>query len=314
MNRRDFLLRSALAASAGLLSRSLLSAQTPPSAAPVQPAPGGGTGFTALRRNVGFFTARGGTMGWLVNPDALAVVDSQFPDTARTFLAGLPGRGGRNFDVLLNTHHHADHTSGNPVIKPVSKKVVAHAHVPELLRAAAERAGKPLDPLTLPDETYADTWRAELGDEVVSGKYLGPAHTRGDVVITFEKANVVHVGDLCFNRIYPVIDRPGGGRIRAWIAVLDKIAADYPADAIYVCGHAGPKFEPRCTRDELRVFRDYLDGLLAYTHKQIVGGKTKDEIVTLQNLPGFEAFHQPLPNRLGANLATAYDELTGKEG
>ncbi len=62
------------------------------------------------------------------------------------------------------------------------------------------------------------------------------------------------------------------------------------------------------------MFRDYLDGLLTYTQKQIVGGKTKDEIMTLQNLPGFEAFHQPLPNRLGANLATAYDELTGKEG
>lgn len=314
MNRRDFLLQSTLAASAGLLSSSLVAAQTP-AATPVPPAPAGnGTGFTALRRNVGFFIGRGGTIGWLVNPDALAVVDTQFPDTARTFLDGLPGRGGRHFDVLLNTHHHADHTGGNPVIKPVSKKVVAHANVPELLRAAAERAGKPLDPLTLPDETYAETWRAALGDEVVSGKYLGAAHTKGDVVITFEKANVVHVGDLCFNRIYPVVDRPGGGRIRSWITVLDKITTDYPADAIYVCGHAGPKFEPRCTRDELKIFRDYLDGVLTYTQKQIAAGKTKDEIITLQNLPGFEAFHQPAPNRLGGNLATAYDELTSKEG
>jgi cyclase len=309
MNRRDFLLRSTLAVSAGLLSRSLLSAQTPPAA----PGPAG-AGFTPLRRNVGLFTARGGTIGWLVNPDALAVVDTQFPDTAQTFLAGLPGRGGRNFDVLLNTHHHGDHTGGNPVIKPVSKKVVAHANVPDLLRAAAERAGKPLDPLTLPDETYAESWRAELGDEVVSGKYFGPAHTKGDVVITFEKANVVHVGDLCFNRIYPVIDRPGGGRIRSWIAVLDKLSAEYPADAIYVCGHAGPAFTPRLTRDDLKVFRDYLDGLLTYTEKQIASGKTKAEIVTLPNLPSFEAFHQPLPNRLGGNLATAYDELTSKEG
>ena len=309
MNRRDFLVRSTLAVSAGLLSRSLLSAQIRTSA----PEPAG-AGFTPLRRNTGFFTGRGGTIGWMVNPDALAVVDSQFPDTARRFLDGLPGRGGRSFDVLLNTHHHADHTSGNPVIKPVSKKVVAHANVPDLLRAAAVHAGKPLDPLTLPDETCADTWRADLGDEAVSVKYFGPAHTKGDVVITFERANVVHVGDLCFNRIYPVIDRPGGGLVRAWIAVLDQIAADYPADAIYVCGHAGPAFTPRCTRDDLRVFRDYLDGLLTYTQKQIAAGKTKEEIVTLPNLPGFEAFHQPLPNRLGANLATAYDELAGKEG
>ncbi|CAM2932337.1 MBL fold metallo-hydrolase [Rariglobus hedericola] len=308
MNRRDFLVCSSLAVSAGVFGRSLAHAQS----APASGAPAA-TGFTALRRNVGLFTGRGGTIGWLVNKDALAVVDSQFPDTAQTFLTGLPGRDDRRVDVLLNTHHHGDHTGGNPVLKPVSKKVVAHANVPALLRAAAERSGKPLNPLTLPDETYADAWRAELGDETVSAKYFGPAHTRGDVVIAFEKANVVHMGDLCFNRIYPVIDRPGGGLIKSWIGVLEKVSAEYPADAIYVFGHSGPKFQPRGTRDDLGVFRDYLSGLLDYTQKQIDAGKTKAEITTLDNLPGFADFHQPLPNRLGANLGTAYDELTAKE-
>jgi cyclase len=305
MNRRDFLVRSSLAVSAGVLGRALAHAQpAPASAAPAA------TDFMRLRRNVGLFTGRGGTIGWLVNKDALAAVDSQFPDTAQTFLAGLPGREDRRLDVLLNTHHHGDHTGGNPVLKPVSKKIVAHANVPGLLRAAAERAGKLLDPLTLPDETYAGTWRAELGDEVVSAKYFGPAHTAGDGVIMFEKANVVHVGDLCFNRIYPVIDRPSGGRIQAWITVLGDVAAEYPSDAIYVFGHSGPRFQPHGTRADLGVFRDYLQGLLAYTQKQIDAGKTRAETAALDNLPGFEDFHQALPNRLGGNLGTAYDELT----
>ena len=83
-----------------------------------------------MRREVGFFTARGGTIGWLVNQDAVAAVDTQFPDTAKLFLDGLPGRTGRKLAVLVNSHHHGDHTGGNGVFKPETKSIVAHANVP----------------------------------------------------------------------------------------------------------------------------------------------------------------------------------------
>jgi hypothetical protein len=46
------------------------------------------TEFRLLRRDVGIFTGRGGTIGWLANPDALLAVDTQFADTAALFLAG----------------------------------------------------------------------------------------------------------------------------------------------------------------------------------------------------------------------------------
>jgi hypothetical protein len=61
-------------------------------------------------------------------------------------------------------------------------------------------------------------------------------------------------------------------------------------------------------------FRDYLSGLLAHVEREIAAGKSRAEIVTLPNLPGFDDFHAPLPNRLGSNLGVAYDELTEKSG
>jgi glyoxylase-like metal-dependent hydrolase (beta-lactamase superfamily II) len=278
--------------------------------------------FTPLRRNVGLFTARGGSIGWLAAPDALAVVDTQFADTAALCLAGLPGRASRTIDVVLNTHHHGDHTSGNGVFKPVAKTIVAQANVPVLQRAAAERADAAARAKTEPpkvsnlerqvyaDTTFAEVWRQELGDEVVSAHYFGAGHTNGDAVVLFEKANVVHMGDLVFNRVYPVIDRVGGGSIRHWIVVLEKIAREYPSDAIYIFGHCGQKFTAVGQRSDLLVFREYLVALLEYTQAQITAGKTKAEASTLENFPGFPDFHQALPNRLGSNLGTAYDELT----
>ncbi|MFT3869143.1 MAG: MBL fold metallo-hydrolase [Nibricoccus sp.] len=319
LNRRNFLYRSAGLMAAGWLAGNRLLAQTPATPAPTEtpktdprpPAPPVTPEFHPLRRNVGYFTARGGTIGWLASPEALAVVDTQFADTAALCLAGLPGRADRTIDVVINTHHHGDHTSGNGVFKPVAKTIVAQANVPGLQRAAAERAKPPTtDKQVYADTTFAEAWRKELGDEVVSARYFGPAHTNGDTVILFEKANVVHMGDLMFNRIYPVIDRVSGASIRNWIVILEKVAKEYPADAIYIFGHAGGKFGVSGQRPELLVLRDYFTALLEHVQTQISAGKTKAEVSTLENFPGFPDFHQKLPNRLGGNLGVAYDELT----
>jgi len=314
MKRRDFLRQTGSFTALGLLGR--LSAQTPPppahaATAPVRPPPLV-TEFKPLRRNVGLFTGRGGTIGWLVNDAALAMVDTQFAEPAEVFLRDLPGRGGRPLDVVINTHHHGDHTGGNSTVRPAAKSIVAHANVPELLRLRAEAEKTTVNPATVPDVTFADTWRLDLGDETVSARHFGPAHTRGDIVVLFEKANVVHMGDLMFNRLYPVIDRPGGAKIAGWIKILEKVAADYPQDAHFIFGHGQAKFGVVGGPAELLVFRDYLAGLLAHTGAEIKAGKSKEEILKLENLPGFPDFHAPpgRGNRLPMNLSVAYDELT----
>jgi cyclase len=312
MNRRTFLVRSAGLAAAGLLSRSLLrapayAASTGSTAPPGPPV----TKFTPLRRNTGIFTGRGGTIGWLASPAALVVVDTQFPDTAAVCLVGLPGREHRVLDAVINTHHHADHTSGNPVFRPVARTIVAQAKVPKLQFAAAEKNGD-VDKQVFADTTFAEVWRHECGDEVVTAQYFGPAHTGGDAVILFEQANVVHMGDLIFNRIYPYIDRPGGASVRGWVARLEEVHRTFPADAIYLFGHGNPKFGVTGARDDLLVMRDLFSALLEHEQKGIAAGKTKDEITALDNLPGFPDFHAPPPNRLSGNLGVVYDELTAK--
>src|SRR4029450_11372183 len=83
--------------------------------------------FEDVRRNIGVFTMRGGTIGWMVNKDAVLVVDTQFPDTAKACVDGLKQKTeNRGIDVVLNTHHHADHTGGNAVFRAEAKRLIAH--------------------------------------------------------------------------------------------------------------------------------------------------------------------------------------------
>ncbi len=318
MNRRAFLARSSVLAAAGVLLRSKMFAQSPsPSSVPTPAAPPPTTAafeFRPLRRNVGLFVGRGGTIGWLASRESLVVVDTQFPDTAALCLAGLPERGTRLVDVVINTHHHADHTGGNPVFKPASQTIVAQRHVPKLQLRASEQKDTTWQQV-FADTLFDDAWRHDGGDETVTARHYGPAHTGGDAVIVFERANVVHMGDLVFNRMYPAIDRPGGANIRNWIKTLELGAREFPADAIYVYGHGNAKFGVSGTRDDLLVMRDYLAALLAHVEKEIAAGKIRREICQLANLPGFPDFF-PAPgqsSRLPGNLEAAYDELTAKK-
>jgi cyclase len=315
MNRRDFV-RSSLLLSAGFASARVLRAQAPSkSAAPA-------TVFVPLRRDVGAFTGRGGTIGWLASKDALAVVDTQFPDTALICLKGIPGISGRTIDATINTHHHTDHTGGNVVFKAASRQLVAQVNVPRLQFEAAQRydsnvkMGSKVDAAATvamqvyADTTFPDVWRREMGDEIVTVEFRGPAHTGGDSVVIFEKANVVHMGDLVFNRLYPYVDRPGGATIKGWIKSLEDCHAAYPADAVYIFGHGSPGFGVTGKRDDLLVIRDFFSAVLDLVGKGVGAGHDKPTIVALDNMPGFPDFHTPLPNRLGMVLGAAYDELT----
>jgi glyoxylase-like metal-dependent hydrolase (beta-lactamase superfamily II) len=161
------------------------------------------------------------------------------------------------------------------------------------------------------DTTFPDVWRHEFPDEIVRAQYHGPAHTSGDAVVVFEKANVVHLGDLVFNHMHPVIDRPAGGTVRGWISVLEDAAKTYPADAIYVFGHGSPKFGVTGTRADLLVQRDYWSALLDFVQKQIAAGASREATMAAQTIPGIGSM-DPL-SRLASNLATAYDELTEKK-
>jgi glyoxylase-like metal-dependent hydrolase (beta-lactamase superfamily II) len=299
-SRRDFLTSSAAAALGVAIGRPLTALAR--QAAQPQPV------FTPIRRNIGTFTMRGGTVGWLVNARGVAVVDTQFPAEARALLDGLQTRSrNRGVDVLLNTHHHGDHTSGNPVFRGVARRVVAHSMADLHLRRAPTPQQQPLqqhppqqqpqpqpqnapDPL-YPDTTFTHVWSADVGDERIVARHHGRAHTSGDAVITFERANVVHMGDLMFNQRHPVVDRAAGASMRNWARVLEQVASSHGRDTIYIFGHANTGLPVTGSSADLLRFRDYLGAVIALVERQVAAGRSRDEISAMREpLAGFETW------------------------
>jgi cyclase len=268
--------------------------------------------FTPLRRNVGLCTGRGGTIGWLITPGGVVVVDSQFPDTATKVLAGVSERTSRRIDLLVNTHHHGDHTAGNIVFKPAVDGILAHERVPALQKQAAEAQGT-LDQQAYADHTYGKVWRQEIAGDTMRVEYFGPGHTSGDSVVTFEKANVAHVGDLVFRERHPFIDRPAGASVQNWIAALEAIRTAHGRDTIFIFGHAREGLGPSGTAADLVEMSRYLSGVVEAVQSGLAAGRSRDEITAATSLKGFEQYQGAPPRlTLGTVLGVTYDELTAK--
>jgi glyoxylase-like metal-dependent hydrolase (beta-lactamase superfamily II) len=300
LNRREFVTLSSAGLAGTLGARSLLAQ------APQAPAPPTVPVFADVRRNVGVFTARGGTIGYLITGDAVVVVDTQFADTAEMFLQGFKTRTPRKMDLLINSHHHPDHTGGNKVLQPSAVKIVAHTNVPGLQRKAAA-ASKTEANQAYADTTFDKDWKVSVGKETISARHYGPAHTGGDIVVLFESANVAHMGDLMSYNRHPRADRPAGASVRNWVTVLEQTVKDHSADTVYIFGHSKAGERVTGSSKDLLAMRDYVTAMLNYVTKSIAAGKSADEIIKVQTLAGFDGY-EGTPVALQA----AYEELTAK--
>jgi glyoxylase-like metal-dependent hydrolase (beta-lactamase superfamily II) len=306
ITRRQFVSTSSLSLAAVGLTRVPLFGQTPAAQAPPV------TKFEEIRRGVGIFTGVGGTIGYLLTNDGGIAVDSQYMQTGEICVAGLKQKAPKGLELLINTHHHADHTGGNPAFKPIVKKILAHENCVTWQRKVAEQAGASAQPQVYADATFTKTWQVDFGGESIDVRHHGPGHTSGDAIVFFSKANVVHGGDLLFRRVHPRVDGPAGASVVNWVATLDKMLSAHDNGTAFVFGH-GKDGVVLGKKADVTYFRDYLTAALDQVRSGMKGGQTKEEIAKTPSLKGFEDVIQ-INQRisLAGVLEAAYDELTKK--
>jgi len=241
--------------------------------------------FRAIRNNFGLYNERGGTIAWYVDGDTVAVIDSQFRDSAKNFVNHLRAKTSRRINFLFNTHHHRDHTFGNYVLKDITNKIVAQTNCPTL-QIKQSKGTKDEKFVVTADITFDDEMKIKLPNETIKTKYFGPAHTGGDIGIHFENLNIVHIGDLVFNKSYPFIDNNGGGSVKGWIEVLNKVLNYYDNDTKFVFGHADKDENVFGGKSDVVDMRNYMTALYDYVEKLVKEGKTPEQIADTNTIPG----------------------------
>ena len=275
---------------------------------------------TKVAGSVYMLEGSGGNIGASVGDDGIVIVDDQYAPLAEKIQAALKGITDKPVRFVINTHYHGDHTGGNEYFQKQAP-IIAHDNVRKRLEAGGPAGNggtmhmehKPAVKGALPIITFDHDVTVHLNGEDIRALYFPAGHTDGDSVIFFSKSNVVHMGDLMFNRFHPFIDRPAGASIANWITALENVPREHNADTIYIFGHSKDGVGPTGSRADLANFRDYLTAVLDYTGKQMAAGKSKEQIARLDTLRGFEDYAAPAPEiNLASVLTTAYDELSEK--
>ncbi len=205
----------------------------------------------------------GGNIGLSVGPDAVFMIDDEFAPLTPKIRAAVALLSPKPIKFLLNTHWHGDHTGGNKDHGEAGALIIAHENVRKRMSAGQFMAAfntrvPPAPAAALPVVTFTDSVTLHLNGDEIRALHLPPAHTDGDSVIHFMKANVWHLGDLFFNGMYPFIDAGSGGSIEGMISAAGKLLAMMDGSSKIIPGH-GPlanKADYQAFHDMLKTVRD----------------------------------------------------------
>jgi len=138
---------------------------------------------------------------------------------------------------------------------------------------------------SLPQQTFAASYKLQANGETLALQHLGPAHTDTDIYVHFQRANVIQMGDTFFNGMYPYIDPDTGGKITGMIGASDKILSLAGNDTRIVPGHG-----PLGNKADLTKFRDMLVTTRDRTQKLKSAGKAAQEAVAEKPFADLDPF------------------------
>jgi len=239
--------------------------------------------------DVSMLTGAGGNIGVCAGPDGVFMIDDQYAPLTDKIRAAIGKISDRPIRFVLNTHWHGDHTGGNANLAGSGILIVAQDNVrrrmsTDQFNAAFNRKVQASPPIALPVVTFADTLSLHLNDEDVVAWHAPHAHTDGDVIVMFPKANVVHMGDCFFNGIYPIIDQSSGGSIGGMIDAVEKVLPRVDASTQVIPGHG-----PLADRAALVAYRDMLVGVRDRVRELAASGKSLQDVQAAKPTAAFDA-------------------------
>lgn len=237
-----------------------------------------------------FYTieGQGGTIGILVGPDGILMVDSQFAPLSQKIVAAIRQVSNEPIRFLIDTHVHADHTGGNENFAKMGAVIFAREELRERLIHPAPAAngtvpaGAP--PAALPVVTYESPITFHMDGEEARLIPIPRAHTDGDTLIFFPNNDVIMCGDFYRSIQYPNIDRANGGSLNGMLDGLGILVGLAGPNTKIVPGH-GPvvgRAEVQATRDMIMAIRDRVAQMVAQ-------GKTQEEVVAAHPTADYDA-------------------------
>jgi glyoxylase-like metal-dependent hydrolase (beta-lactamase superfamily II) len=230
----------------------------------------------------------GGNVAVWTGSDGIVVVDDSLAPLTPQLVEAVAKIAPGPVRFVVNTHWHPDHTGGNEALGQAGAVVLSHDNVrtrmsePQVVQEYDLKV--PAAPKSaLPIVTFADTVTLHLNGDNLLLVHAETAHTDGDVVVWWEYANVVHVGDLFYNGSYPFIDLGSGGSLAGMVAAIELVLDRADAKTVVIPGHG-----PVAIRADLAAYRDMLVAVGRRVRELAEAGQSEEEILAASPAAEFD--------------------------
>jgi cyclase len=255
-----------------------------------------------LKDNLFVLKGGGGNTAVFVMTNGVTVVDAKNPGWGAPILAKIKELTPKPVTMLINTHTHGDHVSGN-VEFPATVDVV----VQENTRTNMEKMDifKKNENRGMAKRTFKDKMTIGSGADQIELMYFGRAHTNGDAWVIFPALRVVHAGDAFSGKNIPIIDANNGGSGVEYPETLTKAHAAIKNVDTIITGHS-----TQMTMNDLREYADFNRDFLNAVREAKKGGKTVDDVATTWKVPAkYKGYGEPQAARLKTNVQNVYNEI-----
>ena len=242
---------------------------------------------TKLADGLVMLSGPGGNVVVLFGREGKIVVDSFVQPAWSRLKATLDGLDGSPLKTLIDTHWHFDHSDNNANFRSAGAGILAHQNTKKRLSEPHDLLGMHFEPSpaeALPTDTFADRRTVSLNGEQIILAYVPPAHTDTDILVHFGNGNVLHMGDLFFNGMYPFIDASTRGTINGMISASDRALQMANDKTKIVPGHG-----PLGDRVTLQKYRTVLATIRDRVRAQKAKGATLEQVQAAKPTAEFDA-------------------------
>ena len=255
-----------------------------------------------LKDNLFVLKGGGGNTAVFVMASGVTVVDAKNPGWGAPILSKIKELTPKPVTMLINTHTHGDHVSGN-VEFPATVEVV----VQENTRANMEKMDifKKNENRGMAKRTFKDKMTIGSGADQIELMYFGRAHTNGDAWVIFPALRVVHAGDAFAGKGVPIIDANNGGSGVDYPETLSKAHAAIKNVDTIITGHS-----TQMTMNDLKEYADFNRDFLNDVRAAKKAGKSVDDVATAWKIPAkYKGYADPQAARLKTNVQNVYNEI-----
>lgn len=240
-----------------------------------------------VRDGIYVLYGRGGNIGVSIGDDGVILVDDQYAPLTDKVKAAVAELSDKPIRYVINTHFHDDHTGGNENLGD-NTVIVAHDNVRQRLSQGAfvkafNKKMPPLPGVALPKITFSAEMSLYINGEEARIIHAKHAHTDGDSFIWFKGSDVLHMGDLMFNGMFPFIDVSNGGDVDGVIDALNQAIEIAGDNTKVIPGHG-----PATDKQGLIAYRDTIAELRAIVAKLKAEGKSLEEVKAMSPFKAYE--------------------------